>query len=129
MLKHVENVIHKLETRPKHVDIRCCTLSYELGERKNFEHAPNYLRYELIACKFTLLTRLTYAIYATHTFIYNNIIVLTFFAFHGLVPDYLCHLCELISKQPTHRNLRSSLINATRCHLVLGLSFKPHETC
>ena len=31
--------------------------------------------------------------------------VLTFLAILGLAPEYLC---ELISKQPTHRNLRSS---------------------
>ena len=34
-----------------------------------------------------------------------KVIVLTFLAIHGLAPEYLC---ELISKQPTHRNLRSS---------------------
>ena len=34
-----------------------------------------------------------------------KVIVLTFLAIHGLAPEYLG---ELISKQPTHRNLRSS---------------------
>ena len=34
-----------------------------------------------------------------------KVIVLTFLAIHGLAPEYLC---ELISKQPTYRNLRLS---------------------